>query len=109
MDGPEAALTLSIVVTLAALGFGAGVASACFPRAPWIVAGVVMAGYVVLLIVTSVYTAACTSCTSHISYDSSRPIDLVVAVFWGALFTAGIVLCTAAGTLSATLFRRLFL
>ena len=107
MERWETALLLSIVAALAWAGFIAGASSGRFPRAPWIAAGAVVAGYAVLIGVTGVYTAACTSCGAHMSYDSARAVDLVLAVFAGALLTAGIVLCISIGSLGATLFRRL--
>jgi len=107
MERWETALMLSIVAALAWAGFIAGASSGRFPRAPWIAAGAVVAGYAVLIVVTGVYTAACTSCGAHMSYDSARSVDLVLAVFAGALLTAGIVLCISVGSLSATLFHRL--
>ena len=100
-------LTLGLICALAALGFVAGASSARFPQAPRIAGLAIAAGYVVLLGITAAYAAACPGCTSHISYDSTRPIDLIAAVFWGGIFTAAIVLCISAGSIASTAFRRL--
>lgn len=100
-------LTLALVSALAALGFVAGASRLRFARAPAIAIGTIIAGYVALLAVTGTYVAACPGCTSHISYDSSRGFDLFVAILWGALLTAGIVLCISIGSFAATLWRRL--
>ncbi len=100
-------LTLALVSALAAIGFVAGASRLRFARAPGIAVAAIIAGYVTLLVVAGAYVAACSSCTSHISDDSSRVIDLFVAILWGGLFTAGIVLCISAGSLAATLWRRL--
>ena len=90
---------------LAIAGFLAGTVMAKFPRAPAIVAGFAVAAYVVLVVVAGVWVAACPGCTSYISYDSSRPIDLFVAIFWGGLLTAGVVLLTSLG-MGISLFAR---
>ncbi len=101
-------LTLGLISALAALGFVAGASNARFPRAPWIAAAAVVMGYFALLAVTGGWVAACAGCSSHISYDSARWLDLYAAIFWGGLFTAGIVLSVSVGSLVSTAVRRLF-
>src|SRR3972149_6755945 len=87
----------TIFGTLMVLGFLAGAARVKVSRAPAIAATVVIAGYVALLAVTGGWVAACPSCSSHISYDSARGLDLIAAIFWGVFFTAGIVLFISLG------------
>ena len=90
---------------LAIAGFLAGTAMAKFPRAPTIVAGLAVAAYVVLVIVAGVWVAACPGCTSYTSYDSSRTLDLAIAVLWGGILTAGVVIFTSLG-MGISLFAR---
>lgn len=90
---------------LAIVGFLAGTGMAKFPLAPTVVAGFAVAAYVVLVILAGAWVAACPGCTSHTSYDSSRIIDLAVAVLWGGILTAGVVLLTSLG-MGISLFAR---
>ena len=82
----------TIFGTLMVLGFLAGAARAKLPRGPYIAAFAIIIGYVALLVVTGGWVAACPGCTSHISYDSSRAIDLMAAILWGGAFTFSILL-----------------
>ena len=88
----------TIFGTLMVLGFLAGVARLRVPRAPGLAASAIVAAYVALLAVTGGWVAACPGCTSHISYDSARPVDLFAAIFLGGLFTAAIILFISLGT-----------
>ncbi len=108
MEGREAVITFSLVSALAALGFGAGLARAWLPRAAGLAVAAIVIGYLALLAVTAGWVAACSGCASHISYDSARWLDLYAAIFWGGLFTAGIVLSVSVGSLVSTALRRLF-
>lgn len=82
----------TIFGTLTVLGFLAGAARARLPRAPYIAAFAIIIGYVALLVVTGAWVGACPSCSSHVSYDSSRAIDLMAAILWGGVFTFSILL-----------------
>ena len=90
---------------LAIAGFLAGTAMAKFPRAPAVVIGFTGAAYVVLVILAGVWVAACPGCTSYTSYDSSRGLDLAIAVLWGGILTAGVVIFTSLG-MGISLFAR---
>ena len=90
---------------LAIVGFLAGTAITKLPRAPAVVAGFALATYLVLVILAGVWVAACPGCTSHTSYDSSRWLDLTLAILWGGLLTAGVILLTSLG-MGISLFAR---
>lgn len=95
------------VGVLCAAGFVAGLARLKSRRAPAIAGSVIVAGYLMLLAVTGIWVAACPGCTSHISYDSARPVDLIMAFFWGALFTTGIIMFILLGAGVSTAVGRL--
>lgn len=90
---------------LAVVGFLAGTVMAKFPRGPAVVVGFAAAAYVVLVILAGVWVAACPGCTSYMSYDSSRTLDLAIAVLWGGILTAGVVIFTSLG-MGISLFAR---
>lgn len=98
---------LIAVSVLAGVGFLGGLARPKISATPAAVSMGVVIGYVLLLTVTGGWVTACPGCTSFVSYDSSRSLDLGVAIFWGAIFTAGIVLCTWLGAGIGALARRI--
>lgn len=104
----EWSLAFGIVISLAALGFVAGLGKPVLANAARTVVVLVAFGYVTLLVVTGIYVAACPGCTSHLSYDSARIIDLIAAIFWGAVFLTGIVALTWLGSATSSVLRRLF-
>ena len=93
----------TIFGTLMVLGFLSGALRGKLPRAPRIAIIVTVAGFAGLLAVTAGWVAACPGCTSHISYDSTRSVDLFAAIFWGGLFTFGILLFIRLGGIVSVL------
>lgn len=92
-------LMWTIFGTLMVLGFLAGAARGWLPRAPRVAIIETVAGFAALLAVTIAWVVACPGCTSHVSYDSSRAIDLMAAVLWGGTFTLAILLFVRLGSL----------
>lgn len=101
-DGVAALIGFGV---LAVAGLLAGVVSSRFRRAPAVIVGFTMAGYFAIVILAGSWVAACPGCASHTSYDSSRWLDLAIAVLWGGILMAGVVLITSLG-MGVSVFAR---
>jgi hypothetical protein len=87
------------------LGFLAGL---LWPRsrAPFVAAAAIVMGYFVLIAVTGIWYAACRECEAYQSYDSTRLIDLYMAILFGAILAAGALLFVWLGTVIGLAARR---
>jgi len=103
---PEWFWGLIIVGALGALGLAVGLARYLLPGVALWFRLAVVASYVLLLGVTATYVAVCPGCTSRMSYDSARSLELVLAIFWGVPSLAMILASVWLGQWSASLVRR---
>ena len=94
------------VGALCATGFVAGLAKPLSRSAPFVASSIVIAGYLILVAVTGAWVAACPGCAAYMSSDSARPLDLLLAAFYGGLFTAGIIVAIVLGVSVSTLVRK---
>ena len=89
-----------------AAGFVSGAMRNRSPRAPRVAVRIVILGYVVLLGTTAAYALSCPSCTSRISYDSTRGADLAAALLWGGFFSLCIIAAVGFGFGASVLASR---
>lgn len=94
-------------MALAVVAFAAGVSRRRLPRAPVVAVSGVVIGYSALLVITGVYSASCSACVSHISYDSRRWVDFFAALVWGGLFASAILVSLALGVGTGAALARL--
>jgi hypothetical protein len=90
--------------TFVVLGFLAGVLGTRVPRVPTIAFAAAILGYVTLITVTGAWFAACTDCESRY-VESTRQFELIMAIVWGAVLTAGIIIFTSLGVGISTFAR----
>ena len=106
MDAGEVAF-ITVTSTLAALGFSAGAIGARYPKAPWIATAVVLAGYVVLVAISIGWYENCRNCESWRSYDSTRGLEVLLAVFYTPFVAAPIIAIIWLGALLSRVFVQL--
>jgi hypothetical protein len=91
--------------SIAAVGLLVGLASGKVRAGPFVFSASVVAGYVVLIAVTGVWTAACPGCDGYRSYDiATRGVNLIWAFLLGGAITATIIFATWLGVAVAQLF-----
>jgi hypothetical protein len=97
------------LVSLAVLCVIAGALRVRYPTAPVIATYALIGLWLAVLALTGIWVAACPSdCESWQSYDSTRWIDLYMAVLWGGLFTAGLIgIVWLSATISTAVSRHL--
>jgi hypothetical protein len=83
---------------VAAAGFAIGLARGRLPVGPLAFTGAVVGGYVVLIVVTGIWTAACPGCDGYRSYDIvTRGVNLIWAFVLGGAIAATIIAATWLG------------
>lgn len=100
------AIALGAAGAVALAGFVAGLFRPKRRDAPFIAITAVVAGYVGVVALAGGWYAACSDCTSKVSYDSTRIADLWLAMLWGAVLTVGIIIAVYAGMAISALYMR---
>ena len=102
---PGVVAFIAIPSALAVVGFFAGLMSPRHPKAPWILTGVVLIGYVVLIAISYGWYLDCRNCESRFSYDSTRGLEVILAAGWGFFIGGSVIAITWLGAFVPVLVR----
>jgi hypothetical protein len=103
----QEATAIAIVAAVAALGFIAGLMGIRYAKAPWIATGLILLGYGVLVAVSIGWYESCRNCESAFSYDSTRGLEVLLALVWGFFVAAPIIAIIWLGALLSRVFVHL--